>query len=469
MHECQPGDLVPAAQSFRHFFDKQLRWRVKLPKRPSQSLEYKFYRPFDEAKPRQDGIESGNGRDAKFDIESTNATIFNAEETKVYPSKGLGYDNRVTVEMTVREDGTATPRFIYQVGDPKRDIVEHARPARPFFIDMTTSTSSSRLANYVGFDFGSSNSSICCLSNDVIESTSAKNLSAAWRGMAQALNHLPFPASFGVQVYLSCHDSSSVFDAALAAYEGCLGTLAYSMASEAIQLRPELARRLLKGFQHRSLGPLRALLAESARELNQIGHFFSGSLVDGEVLDEIDKAIRNFTNVKHHKAKTTEFKWHEHLEFLVRILVKAFEGLLFGYCATSAPERMRLSRHQGVFVVGHGSKPFVVHRQYSSKTAISRAAALIVDSERSRAICATPLFLWMDGGAAGDQSCYLIDDFDARGKTLLKASDRKEVVEASDLDPAVVPLIEKLRQSGEFFLGEVEFVLTPEDDRSEWG
>ena len=225
MRESGPGDLVPAAQSLRHFFDKELRWRVKLPSRPSRSLDYLFYRPVEENVEGSGLVETAATRNTKEDVESRKGTIFNVEQTSVYPVKGRGFDNRVTVELMVRDDGTATPRFVYQVGNPERGIEEHAREGRPFFIDMTTSVGSPSLANYVGFDFGSSNSAICCLSNDVIESTQAKGSSTAWRGMAEALALLPFPASFAVQDYLSCQDSAGMVDAALAAYEACLGIL----------------------------------------------------------------------------------------------------------------------------------------------------------------------------------------------------------------------------------------------------
>ena len=468
MRESATGDLVPAAQSLRHFFEKRLRWRVKLPSRPSRSLDYLFYRPVEQGLVARRGEPSAMASSTDQAVEDRNGTAFNVEQTTVYPAKGLGYDNRITVEMTVRDDGTAAPRFVFQVGDPERGVEEHASECRPFFIDMTTSVGSPNLASYVGFDFGSSNSAICCLSNDRIESTQAKGSSIAWRGMSETLGLLPFPASFAVQNYLSCQDSATVVDAALCAYEACLGMLAFGMAAEAIQRQPTLGPSLLKGFQHRSLGPLRALLERSSRELKRTGQYFSGDLITDDVLCNVDDAVEKFNRVKHHKADASSFNWHDHLDTVVRLVVKSFEGLLFGYCATSEPERMQLSRHQGAFVVAHGSRPFVRRRRYSSPTPIDRSVALIADPERKCAISATPLFLWMDDTNAGDRSCYLIDDFDSRGKILLKPSHRRDVADAESLVPEVVPLIKQLREAGRFFLGEVDFVLAPEADDATW-
>ena len=466
MRESVAGDLIPAAQSLRHFFEKRLRWRVRLPNRPSRSLDYQFYRPVEKDLEDPEGVPAAPT--LSTEEEDRNRTIFNVEQTTVFPIRGLGFDNRVTVEMTVRDDGTATPRFVYQVGNPERRIGEHARECRPFFIDMTTSVGSPNLASYVGFDFGTSNSAVCCLSNDMIESTQAKGSSNAWRGMSEALGLLPFPASFAVRNYLSCQDAGKIVDAALAAYEACLGMLAFCMAAEAIQCESTLGPSLLKAFQHRSLGPLRVLLERSAKELRRRGRYFSGHLITDDALREVDDAVESFNRVKHHLADPSSFNWHDHVDMVVRLVAKSFESLLFGYCATSEPERMQRSRHQGAFVVAHGSRPLVRHRRYSSTTPIDRSVALIVDPERQRAICATPLFLWMDDATAGDQSCYLIDDFDSRGKTLLKPCHRKDVDDAESLVPAAVPLIRELRETGRFFLGEVDFELAPEIDDAAW-
>ena len=74
----------------------------------------------------------------------------------------------------------------------------------------------------------------------------------------------------------------------------------------------------------------------------------------------------------------------------------------------------------------------------------------------------------MDDTTEGEQSCYLIDDFDSRGKTLLKPSHRRDVADAESVVPEAVPLIRELRETGRFFLGEVDFVLAPETDDATW-
>ena len=447
-----PGDLIPSAQSLRHFFDERLRWRVKLPHRPSRSLEYLFCRP--------------NDKEDKDD--EMTATVFNVEETTVYPDKRLGYDSRMMVEMTVREDGTAAPRFVYQRGNASRGIEEHARECRPFYIDMTTSAGAPNVANYVGFDFGSSNSAICCLSNQVIEAIQAKGSSSAWQGISEALVYLPFPASYALRRYLSCQDGGSIADAALAAYEACLGVLSFCMATEAIHRHSEAAEKLLKPFRHRSLGPLRGLLERSSQLLDGDGQYFSGELVTPSVLGSIDQAIENFNNVKHHKADGASFNWHDHLEEIVQLVVKSFDGLLFGYCASSEPVPLAESDHRGSFVVAHDSQPFVRHRQYSSPKPIDSSVALVVDPARGCGISATPLFLWIDDAVVGDRSCYLVDNLGWDKAAQLKPCHRKGVAPADLLMPAVVPLIEELRDAGRLFLGEVSITLGGERDSESW-
>ena len=45
MTSAKPGDLIPSAQSLRHFFGQSLRWRVKLRRPPRRFLDYVFCKP----------------------------------------------------------------------------------------------------------------------------------------------------------------------------------------------------------------------------------------------------------------------------------------------------------------------------------------------------------------------------------------------------------------------------------------
>ena len=88
-------------------------WKVKLGSSPTNSLKYHYLK-------------------SSFDPNDYE-NVYNIVDNVVLTPKGWSaFGQSIDVELVVREDGTATPSFVYGKGR-KQTTVE----GRPFYLDMT--------------------------------------------------------------------------------------------------------------------------------------------------------------------------------------------------------------------------------------------------------------------------------------------------------------------------------------------
>ena len=387
MGDARPGDLIPSAQVFRRLFDTPLRWVVRLPKRPTRYLDYLFCRSPDPDTKDRDALD----------------LAYNLQEWRLH-TRSRKFDAKTTVEVTVRADGTAVPRFIYKEENRLGGVAENSKEGRKFYIDLTADATNVPMANYVGLDFGTSNSSICLLSNDSIEEVHGRSASSQWQALSETLADMPFPAATALRKFLAEHEKTRIFDAAMGAYEACLALLAYSMAADV--LYEDSSWKALGSLKHRSLGPLKALLTTSSdREPKSFCVKTPKHIAHIQFLEE---AARHFTEGKHHQTSQVSPKWVDYVQDIAHATAGALSGNYFGYCATSNKVPYE-RRFEGTFKVAHDQPPFVQHYRYSSEEAIDPTVALMFDPERGRARSLTPLLVW-EHASVGDQPiCYVLD------------------------------------------------------------
>jgi hypothetical protein len=254
MRQAKPGDLIPSAQSLKHFFDKPLRWKVKLPKSPKRKLEYFFSRPNEVDEEGTKLVEFGK-------------SVYNVEQNVLHTRNSRHFDNRTIVELLISEDGTVRPKFIYKSAHPERDIHENSENGQPFYIDMTTDTSETNevVTNYIGFDFGTSSSSICHLTKNDINVTNTREASNHWRNITDAVHSLPYPVAVTVRDFLNPQNADKQAEFGRAVFDSCLAMLSYSLAAE-VALNQNFSSSI-RQLQHRSLGPLKALLKTACEAL----------------------------------------------------------------------------------------------------------------------------------------------------------------------------------------------------------
>ncbi len=425
MSSAKPGDLIPSAQPLKYFFDMDLQWKFKLKKPPKRHLNYYFTRP------------------DSFDEDD----YYNVEETRVH-TKDKHFDQSIIVNLVVREDGTVVPKFIYKSENKKYLIEENSVSGKPFFIDMTSDSESFNNTNYyIGFDFGTSNSSICTLTNEQISLTAKRQENDVWQGLSKCINNLPFPVAIAVRKFLSTRDINLIPSVARETFESCLAFMAYCAASEAASLGK--LGNIMNGFAHRSLGPLKQILKMSLDAMGESSQFSSEfKILFNQYNNKFNQAIDDFNNHKHDKLSGENINWQEYVELLVKILSKSFIKQSFGYCSTCNQVPFQVNKYEGIFVFAHDNAPFVDTTKYHSSIAIDSSLAILYDKENHKALSMTPfVFWWPREHYNFSHGCFWLDKMDKDGP-LVKPCDEKTVEFANNLSPHLVSAVNNLFDNG---------------------
>ncbi|WP_122669707.1 hypothetical protein [Pseudomonas viridiflava] len=419
---AKPGDLMPSAQALHNFIDQKLQWKIRLSKPPKRQLRYIFSKP---------GLSAEDGGE-----------VFNAESQVVYTRDGKHFDSFVTAELLIKEDGTAFPSFIYKT--PGADgagasIVE----GRPFAIDMTTGvTSPKSLKNYVGFDFGSSCSSLCLLTQEQVKITASRADDPTWVSLSDALSLLPYPVAYPLRKYLNVKNSNISATVGREAFESALAFVCYVAVAELYAVGK--AGKKMKSFQHRSMGPLKGLLIQSVEALGAAAKFSKPirSFLDKNE-DLLDKAILEFNNHKHEKLEDTQIDVHRHLSLIIKLCVKLMKGRFFGYVADSVMKPYEDDLYVGVFKVAHDIPPFPRSFPYESKRNVSRNVAVLVDLASGDSLPLFPLVFWADSlDSVVGVECYWYDKPMDGENYVVKPCDKKIGVLASAINGSLCKAID---------------------------
>lgn len=447
MGQAKPADLVPSAQSLKHFFGSELQWRIKLNKSPRHHLDYYFSRP-----------------DSDDECDS-----YNVEETRVNTRDGKHFDSTITVQIVIREDGTVTPKFIYKVGNLEFGTEENAVTGRAFHIDMTADAHEIKTGDhFIGFDFGTSNSSLCVLDSNKIKVTTRRQQSSSWSGLSACISQLPFPVAFSIRKFLGTTQERDIPAAAREAFESCLAFMAYTAAAEASLSSP--IDNLMRGFPHRSMGPLKAMLEAALKNIGSNAKFSNGfsDLFSFEKKIILNKAIDDFNDHKHDKLGERNADWQEYVELVVKVLSKAIENKLFGYSVECCAAPFSSDSYKGLFKVANDNAPFINSYTYTSKQNISDSFALLYDKERGEALCLSPFIFWYDRmHTSAPHGCFWLDKREG-DVVIVKPCDEKISMKSSELHRSLAQVFDKLYEDGKLLGGSIAIdMMLSEDTKRE--
>ena len=302
----EDGVLLPSASTLRKLIGEPLRWKVHLSSPPKRQLDYYFMR-------------------SSFDVED-HIALHNVESTRVSTPSKTSFQQNIEVELVVRADGTAEPRFIYSRGISGQ---EKAVSGRPFFLDMTFAADESVGETYLGFDFGTSTSSFAYVNSQKIDAFSEISRSAGWRELSELTYELPYPAALALARFLSEMDEKSRLERGREAAEGLL-TLAAYIAYLDYCAHSKQTSYHFKGLAHRSAGPLWALLRNLAKGEAKALTFSKPllELFDQSNYDQLNKWIDEIAKGKHDLKSSIDFI--SLLGLLGNVVEKIFADWVFG-------------------------------------------------------------------------------------------------------------------------------------------
>jgi len=394
MEKADDGDLLPSAQALKNFIEEPLQWKVSLSHPPRKFLKYHFMRP------------------SKENIEKQPEDFYNLYnlDNVSHTTSGTKFGSKIRIELTVKNDGTAYPRFIYRVGHPKAGVEEHSERGEPFVLDMTSESDEVAINRYIGFDFGTSNSSICYLSNVHIHEFKIRGENSSWLELQELIPKLPYAISFPLRKYLSLINKNQMVEEARDAFEAMLSFAAYISVSELIACG-KLKKEYLKSFPHRSMGPLKDLLQKTLKKLGKEAFFSAPFLKLFErYSSELDNAIRDFNDHKHKKIAGEKVPCHEHLKFLANIFSSALENRVFGYFATVQPIKFKRGLFRCIFKAASDNQPFYDKYTYEGSESFDISEPILVDLVENKALSLFPFYFWDEDTRYADSvKCFVFD------------------------------------------------------------
>lgn len=398
MEGATPGILIPSAQALHNFIEEPLKWRFKVSHPPKHSLKYHFMRPSELPLDEQPS-----------DIEA----IYNLDH-EVYTPRDAQFDGKLRVELVIKKDGTATPKFIYKTSSDQSSVPECSVTGKPFVIDMTSENTQVDATKYIGFDFGTSNSAICYLTNDVVEMLESKGKDASWSELKDLIAVLPYPVSFAIKKYLSCAmaDPGQTVACARQAFEAMFAFAAYIAAAELSTIGglPDI----FKGFTQRSMGPLKKLLDDCQQKMRKKA-LFSGAFqkIVNEYLADMNLAIDQLTDHKHDSISSLKVNVHQQLICLANICKEAMEGKVFGYVEQCNSHRFKRGTYEGIIRAATDSQPFVEAVRFSSSVNLLKNEPLLIDTTTGNTISLFPLYFVEESvDRSSGVNIYVFDKYD---------------------------------------------------------
>ena len=381
------GTLLESAYLIGQASETPLRWKFRLNSPPKRSLDYYFLK-------------------SSLDHEAI-ASLHNIDHRVISP-KSATFDSNLILELKVSPDGTAYPKFVYRQGGLNGD--QCSVDGKPFFLDMTYGEKTTLGEAYVGFDFGTSNSSISYVEQQAVRVYTERASDKGWQELNELVNVLPFPAAYHLARFLGSTSEAEIEDRFGVAFESllfsilALGFIDFRMTAEARK------SSIFKQFTKGSAGPiwsvLRSILERKAKQALFLPKL--NTLLELRSRSAIDAAISAINDKKHHRA--SHYTGHrEVLSTLGNALNGAMTGWRFGQFE-DITKRGFSSKYTGVFRSAHGSHgPFVEIYEYEGSETFSNMEAVLVSPERGEVLRMSPLIFWTSPSENLQQDIALLD------------------------------------------------------------
>jgi hypothetical protein len=378
--------LLPAASSLRGLTGQKLQWKVKLAKLPKHVLHYYFMR-------------------SSYDPEDIQAR-HNVVETKVITPAGTQFQQNIVVELVVREDGTAEPRFLYGNNNLRDGTVAEGTP---FYIDMTFAAEEATGETYLGFDLGTSTSACSYVSSTDITWIEQRAKSADWLELAELVSSLPYPAAAALAKYMSEMEPRQRLERGREAIEALLTIAAYFTLAE-LSAYPKPSTSLFKGMMHRSAGPLWGLLKQCLPLVrpDQASFLCLSPLVRGNAA-QIDQWVNEIASSKHARMSTVDYVTF--LAMLGNHVAKIFSTWTFGVFEGVVAKRFSAGRFRGLFRSLTGSSQTFIHViEYEGQFSFSGEDVYVINKDEGKAMILSPFYMWGLGSSPVETDLYEYDN-----------------------------------------------------------
>ena len=394
----QAGVLLQSASAIQAFIDTPMKWKVgqmgALPKR----MDYFFMR-------------------SSLDPEDLENRL-NFEETSIRAPSKAQFDQELKVELLVKEDGTAIPKFIYHAGQSEKDTI--STEGQAFALDVTYRATAPNAKAYIGFDFGTSNSSVSFVDSRSIKEYQRRKGENSWLQLSQLAYELPYPLADPLLAFLApTVNKERLMNAARQAFEAMLTMCFYAALADFRLWRKKEGKRdksrVFGSLTQRSAGPLWAAL----RQLFTQQGFgkkaaFTGALVE-LFEEENSKLLGEFATfiaqAKHDKVELESVDAQRPLQVLGNICARIFRRASFGFFEHLAQKKFS-KQITGQFRIAHGQPPFINTHPIELTALAPEIMPYLMIPEANIAVPLSPMIFWWQDPRAqylDHGCCYLFD------------------------------------------------------------
>ncbi len=398
-----PGVLLPSASSLKRLIDKPIRWKVHQLSTSPKRLDYYFLR-------------------SSFDYQDTD-NLQNIEHHTVF-AKTDAFDHEMKVELVVRPDGTALPRFIYKTG--RNDDETTYSEGKAFYLDMTYGQTAPVSKAYIGLDFGTSNTSVSFVSWHSIQVYERRSTEKTWTDLSDLALLLPYPLAAPLCDYLNQTEKDHLQRHAREFIEAALSMAAYVTYMEYCALRSHGEPAIFKGYTQRSAGPLWGLLRTCLDKLPKAADVAAPfrELISPAFYKLIDDAVTFIGQEKHEKASGSELDLLKPVQVLANISQRVFSTYIFG-TFENVKRQPFSNAYQGEFREAHGTPHVIKRWAYKGSECFAEQEPYLVNIEKGIGLGLVPLLFWKHCDKHQDLErghCYIYDKAERQaGKYSYKA------------------------------------------------
>ncbi len=386
----QPGLLLPTASLLSSFINEPMQWKIKLSRPPRKKLDYFFL---------QSTLDQSDIRNRQ-----------NVEETTVHTPTECEFDSALQIQLTIRKDGTAVPKFIYRSASPSAS--ENSKDGRKFFIDMTDASGGFSEA-YIGLDFGSSNTAISYVDRAWVRLIEDRSRDAGWKELGELVELLPGPLALPLARFIGEHAERATVPPSISFIESSLCLAAYISYLELCCLGLQRTTRIFKDFAHRSASYLWHMLKTVHQQMGARAKISAPykKLFEASNLKTVERAIEMWTQARHDLTSTEKDGALAAVRLMANVSHSVFAKAKFGFFQNIQKEPFS-QRYTGRFRVAHGKPPYSTFLPYSGKSSFSEAEAFLLVEEADLALPLTPFIFWYPCNSHQDQDgghCFFFD------------------------------------------------------------
>lgn len=380
-HSEDDGTLLPSSTSLRAFLDKPMRWKARLSSAPRSDLQYFYLK-------------------SSFDPNDLDS-LHNIIDNSVRTPSGTTFVSSIEVELTVRNDGTATPAFIYGRGRDETRV-----EGRSFYLDMTFADTEGTRQSYLGLDFGTATSALSIVGREHISAYVHRSRDKTWLDLGDLVQDLPYPIAHPLGMYITQTDSLQLEKYGLATLEAALTFIFYvSLCDAACQDESTKLTKMFSDFR-RSAGPLKHHVTELGKSRNERWKIASDllSIIDDEIFAAIDSAVSEAAKAKHFKRANVDY--NHILSVLGNHIKRSMNGRIIGIFE-GIEKKPFGGGYRGIFRCLEGpNSPFVRLYHYDGVADFSSSEVFLIDTAAGHALPLSPLYVWGLGAQLGHHHGY---------------------------------------------------------------